>query len=384
MLTSKYSKFSLPKNITYLNCAYMAPLLKSVEKVGIQGVRLKRNPTNIHPEDFFTITRDLRSAFARIINATDRERIAIIPSASYGLATVTRNLTLKKGDNILVAAEQFPSNYYPWQSLAFATGAEIKVVSPDTGFMDRGKNWNIKFLEAINSQTRVVALAHTHWADGTIFDLQAIRNRTKDVGALLVVDGTQSIGALPFDVQRIKPDALVCAAYKWLLGPYSIGLAYYGDYFDDGNPIEENWINRLDSENFSGLVNYEAKYQPGAMRFSVGEQSNFILAPMALKAIDQINRWGVQNIQDYCRSISEPAITILRERGFLIEDLPFRSAHLFGIRHSKPMDPEKLKENLHKNRIHVSVRGNAIRVSPHVYNDREDLSRLAKVLSASI
>lgn len=384
MLTCKYSKFSLPANVTYLNCAYMSPLLKVVEKAGIRGVRRKRNPADIRAEDFFTITQDLRAEFARLIHAPDPDRIAIIPSASYGLATVTKNLRIQKGENIVVAAEQFPSNYYPWQSLCKETGAELKVVSPDKSFQDRGKIWNAKFLETIGPKTRAVALAHTHWADGTLFDLGALRQRTKEVGAILVVDGTQSVGALPFDVTKFKPDALVCAGYKWLLGPYSIGLAYYSDYFNDGKPVEENWIHRLDSENFSGLVNYEPRYQPGALRFGVGEHSNFILAPMALKAIAQINRWGVENIQEYCRSITDASINTLREKGFLIEELPHRGSHLFGIRHSKRLDPEKLKERLNKFKVHVSVRGDAIRVSPHVYNDADDLNRLVKILTAEI
>lgn len=384
MLACKYSKFSLPGNVTYLNCAYMAPLLKSVEKAGVRGVRLKRNPANIHPGDFFSITTALRTAFANLIHVSDPNRIAIIPSASYGIATVTRNLKLQKGENVLVAAEQFPSNYYPWQSLCAETGAELKIVSPEKRLEGRGKIWNAKFLESINPQTRAVAVAHTHWADGTLFDLEALRARTREVGAILVIDGTQSVGALPFDVSKIQPDALVCAAYKWLLGPYSIGLAYYGDYFNDGRPIEENWIHRLDSENFSGLVNYEPRYQPGALRYGVGEHSNFILAPMALKAIAQINRWGVENIQEYCRSITDPAIAALREKGFIIEELPFRASHLFGVRHSKPLDLEKVKEKLNRFKVHVSVRGSAIRVSPHVYNDAEDMNRLAKILSTGI
>jgi len=362
----------------------MAPLLKTAEKAGIRGLRLKRNPTQIQPPDFYSTVKAVKHAFAALINLPNPEKVAIIPSASYGLANVMKNIRIGKGEHILVAADQFPSNYYPWQSLCAETGASIKTVAPDKDVRERGKSWNNKFLESIDKTTRVVAMAHTHWADGTLFDLEAIRKRTREVGSLLVVDGTQSVGALPFDVQKLDPDALVCASYKWLLGPYSIGLAYYGDYFADGKPIEDNWINRLDSENFSALVNYQSQYQPGASRFSVGEQSNFILVPMLLKAIEQINRWGVANIQDYCRSISEDAIAKLREKDFLVEDLPYRSSHLFGLRHATDIDPEKLRMNLNKNKVYVSVRGNAIRVSPHVYNDAEDLQKLVKVLTASI
>ena len=384
MLTCKSSKFSLPKTVTYLNCAYMSPLLKSVEKAGLRGLRMKRNPFDIQPQDFFTISKDLRSEFAKLINVGDPDRIVIIPSASYGLATITKNLKIQKGEHVLVAAEQFPSNYYPWQSLCAETGAEVRVVSPEKNFKDRGKIWNTKFLESINAHTKAVAVAHTHWADGTLFDLEALRKRTREVGALLIIDGTQSVGALPFDVQKIQPDALVCAAYKWLLGPYSIGLAYYGEYFNNGKPIEENWINRLYSDDFSGLVIYEPRYQPGALRYGVGEHSNFILAPMALKAIGQINRWGVENIQEYCQAIAEPAISALREKGFLIEELPYRASHLFGIRSSKNVDPERLKEKFQKANIHVSFRGESIRVSPNVYNNVRDLNRLVKILSAGI
>lgn len=362
----------------------MAPLMKSVEKAGLRGVRLKRNPADIRPEDFFILTTRLRTEFAKLINVADADRIAIVPSASYGLATVVKNLPIERGQQILVAGEQFPSNYYPWQALAMDKGAEVTVVSPDKGAAGRGKNWNEKLLESINTKTKAVAIGHVHWTDGTLFDLEAIRRRTRAVGAWLIIDGTQSVGALPFDIQTIQPDALVCAAYKWLLGPYSIGLAYYGEQFSDGKPIEENWINRLGSENFSGLVNYEDRYQSGMLRYSVGEQSNFILVPMALNAISQINRWGVTNIQRYCESITTPAVNTLREKGFLIEEPGYRSSHLFGIRHAHKWDPQDLKERLSKNKIHVSVRGDAIRVSPHVYNDAGDLQRLVKVLTASI
>lgn len=379
MLTCKYSRFSLPKNTTYLNCAYMSPMLKASEKAGLRGLRLKRNPVDIRPADFFTTTRELREAFAKLIHASDADRIAIIPSASYGLATVAANLNISRGQHVLVAAEQFPSNYYAWERVC-----TVKVVSPEKQASGRGQDWNTKFLESITTDTRAVAIAHTHWADGTLFDLEALRKRTREVGALLIVDGTQSVGAFPFNVAAIQPDALICASYKWLLGPYSFGLAYYGNYFDDGKPIEENWINRLDSENFSGLVNYESRYQPGAHRYSVGEHSNFILVPMALKAIEQLNRWGIQNIQSYCHSIAEPAIAALKEKDFIIEDIPYRASHLFGIRHSKELDLEKVREKLNKHKIQVSVRGTAIRVSPNVYNDADDLKKLVKALTAAL
>lgn len=260
------AKFSIPKGTTYLNCAYMSPLLKSVEKAGKSGIERKRNPFQISANDFFSGSEPLRSEFGKLINVKDPKRIVIIPSVSYGLATVVKNAHLNSGDKIIVAAEQFPSNYYPWQRLTLDTKSTLTAIAPPDQMESRGKVWNERILEAIDSKTKIVSLGHVHWADGTRFDLESIRKRTREVGALLVIDGTQSVGALPFDVQKFQPDALICGGYKWLMGPYSIGLAYYGEYFNNGLPIEENWINRQDSENFSSLVIYQSNYQPGALR----------------------------------------------------------------------------------------------------------------------
>jgi selenocysteine lyase/cysteine desulfurase len=380
MLPLQRSKFTLPGGSIYLNCAYMSPLLKKVERAGIAGLMRKRNPLSISPQDFFTETELLRKEFAKLVNTNDDGRIVVVPSVSYGIASVVRNLKLSASDSIVVATEQFPSNYYPWQRLSLETGAKIKCVPAPATTERRGAKWNNRILEAIDRTTEVVALGNVHWADGTLFDLGEIRKRTKDVGALLVVDGTQSVGALPFDIQKIKPDALVCGGYKWLMGPYSIGLAYYGEYFDHGVPIEENWINRLHSEDFTGLVNYESNYQPGALRYEVGEHSNFILVPMMREALKQINQWKPERIQEYCKKISSGAINDLRQAGYWVEDEDSRGAHLFGIRLPEGKSIDDLKKKVSQKKISVSFRGNCIRVSPHVYNSEEEMSRLAKAL----
>jgi len=379
VLSLQRSKFTLPSSGTYLNCAYMSPLLKTVEKAGLKGMLKKRNPQLISPADFFTDTEVLRREYAKLIHVNDPNRIVVIPSVSYGMATVVNNIRISKKENVVVAEEQFPSNYYPWRKLCSDNRAEVKVVIASDTEM-RGKVWNERILEAIDQNTKVVALGHVHWADGTLFNLEAIRKRTKDVGALLVIDGTQSVGALPFDVTKIQPDALICGGYKWLMGPYSIGLAYLGEYFNDGNPLEENWINRKNSENFAGLVNYQNDYQPGALRCEVGEHSNFILVPMMIAALKQINQWQPANIQQYCAKICKNAIGQLNEAGFWIEDENYRGRHLFGIRPPKATDLNELKMRLLKAKISVSVRGTAIRVAPHVYNTEAEMLKLTKAL----
>ena len=168
-----------------------------------------------------------------------------------------------------------------------------------------------------------------------------------------------------------------------MLGPYGIGVAYYGAAFDHGKPVEENWINRKDSQNFAGLVDYEEEYQKGSLRYGMGEQSNFILVPMLLRALQQLNDWQPNNIQAYCQSITAAPIEQLRSLGFWVEDEEYRGSHLFGIRHGK-VDVQKLKQQLDGERVYISVRGDAIRVAPYLYNSEEDLWYLIEILKKSI
>ena len=371
--------FSLPDTFHYLNCSYMSPLLKKVEEAGIQGIQSKRRPWETHPDNFFEDSETLRTLFARVIHAESND-VAILPSVSYGMATVAKNINIKSGQNIIVAGEQFPSNIYPWHSLAQQTGCSVVTVHPPSESKNRAKNWNSRILENINRDTALVALSHVHWTDGSLFDLVKISEAAHHEGALFVIDGTQSVGALPFDINEIKPDALICAGYKWLMGPYSMALGYFGSYFENRTPLEEGWIVRAESEDFSQLIHYQDDYQPGAIRYDVGERSNFILVPMMIEALKQILDWGVPSISDYISSLNRELIDLLAEYPFQFEDEQWRAPHILGIRlpDSIPMDEPK-KAALRVNDISVSIRGNAVRVSPHVYNDSSDIQALAKV-----
>ena len=373
------TKFILSKKVTYLNCAYMSPMLKKVEKAGVKGIKQKRKPYHITPVDFFKTSDLVKKRFSSIIDCKNHNRIAIIPSASYGLANVVNNISIKEKDEIILLDEQFPSNVYPWLNLKERSKAKLVFIKrPDT-LIGSGKKWNEEILAAITNKTKVVSIGNIHWACGTLFDLIAIRKKTAEVGALLIIDGTQSIGALPLSIEKIQPDALICAGYKWLMGPYSIGVAYYGNYFDKGIPIEDNWINRRGSENFSGLINYSDKYGELASRYNVGEQSNFILLPMLLAGLNQIESWGVKNIQDYCKNLISEEIKKVNQKKYWIEKENYRANHLFGI---KQLDNKiNLIEKLKSKKISVSIRGDKIRVSPHVYNDKREIKKLFECLT---
>ena len=376
MLNNQKAKFSLPEEITYLNGAYMSPQLKSVEEIGLAAVRSKAHPHLIRAEDFFKGPKLLRESFAKFIDVEDANQIAIISSASYGLANAANNVKLKEGDEIILLESQFPSNVYAWQKVAAKHKANIIIISSPEPVAGRAEQWNKQILNAINQKTAVIALPPAHWADGTLFDLIAIRKKTRIYDALMIIDGSQTIGALPFSVKEIQPDALITVGYKWLLGAYGLGLAYYSDYFNDGEPIENNWINRYESEDFSQLVNYNPDYQPKAGRYNMGESSHFNLVPILTESIRQLSDWEPKNIQEYCHTISKDALDQLRSLGCFIEEDAYRAKHIFGVYLPEHISMKAVKSKFSEENIFVSYRGNAIRVSPSVYNTKEDFEKL--------
>ena len=377
MLDQKHL-FSLPDDESYLNGASRSPQLRSAAAAARAALEWRERNSGMPIADFFAPVRRLRETFARLVGAMDADRVALIPAASYGLATVARNLPLRAGQEVIVVQDQFPSNYYVWERRCAETGARIRTVARP----QNGGNWSERVLDAIGPETAAVAIAQLHWADGYRFDLEAIRERTDDFGAWLVVDGTQSVGAYPFDVERIRPDALVAGGYKWLLGPYGCGYAWYGPRLDDGVPLEENWINRAGSDDFSKLADYQSAYRPLAGRYCVGQHSNFLMVPMQQAGLDQLLDWGPETMQVYLRNLWQPLIDPLGAMGVVITQPA--AWHLIGLRFGEPQTVSRLQTELAKRAVSVSYRGDAVRVSPNVYNTPEDMERLLDGVRAAL
>ena len=382
MADCRRTDFSLPHGTHYLNCAYMGPLSRRTQEAGAAAVLRKADPSGIAPGDFFAESDRARTLFAALVNGVAAD-VAIVPAVSYAMAIVKRNLDFH-GGNVVVAAEQFPSNVYAWRQLCRRTGATLRTVAPPASGEGRGAAWNEALLDAIDAGTRLAALPHVHWTDGTRFDLERIGERARQVGAALVVDGTQSIGALPFDVARVQPDFVACAAYKWLLGPYGIGFAWVGERFAAGEPIEQTWIGRAGSENFGGLVDYRDEYQQGAVRYDVGERSNFILLPMAITALEQVLEWSGGDIQAYCAELLAGALAGAAALGFGVEQHAWRAAHLVGLRAPAGVSLDRLDAELRRARVYASLRGSALRIAPNLYNDAADAAALLSVLEAVV
>lgn len=367
--------FEIPDGVAYLNCAYMAPNLRSVREAGERGVAAKSRPWEVSPDDFFADSQQARTLFASVLGG-DADGVAIVPSVSYGIGVAAANLPVGRGERILVLAEQFPSNVYPWRARAEQVGAQVVTVA-----RPRSASWTDRLLAEIERGAAVVAVPHTHWTDGTIVDLATVGAAAREAGAALVLDVTQSLGALPLDLSAVRPDAVVAAAYKWLLGPYSLGFLWVAEHLRQGQPLEHNWITREGSEDFSRLVDYTDRYAPGARRYDVGERSNFVLLPMAIAGLGQILDWGVDAVAASIAVRTAAIETRTRDLGLEPTPADHRGPHLMGI--SVPGGvPDGLTGRLAEAEVHVSVRGDSIRVAPHVWNTDEDVDRLIDVLAA--
>jgi selenocysteine lyase/cysteine desulfurase len=381
-ILNQSSAFNLEKEKTYLNCAAYSPLLNSVVEEGYKSVQLKSRPYQIVPSvHFFDQVNEVRTLLSLLINENDANSIAMIPSASYGMAIVAANLhrwpKIEEKKKIFIIDEEFPNDVYAFQRVAL--DLQIDVVT-----LKYTERYNEYILEQLNEDIAMIVLPHVHWITGYKFDLQAIGQKCRANGIMMVIDGTQSIGAVPFNVQEIQPDALICATYKWLLGPYGQGFVYLSPFFDEGIPVEESWINRVESDNFAGLLAYKTEYRPKAQRYNVGEYSQFIQIPMLKVALQQILQWGVEHIQQYCYSITEEVIQKLMESGISLASEKERVNHLFSLKFTKDDVAKKVYHALQQEEVYVSLRGKCIRVSPYVYNTKSDLKKLASVVSQNI
>jgi selenocysteine lyase/cysteine desulfurase len=369
MLPCQRHLFDIPDDVAYLNCAYMSPLMKPVIEAGVAGLARKAHPWELTPDKFFTGADEFRATAAQLLGCSP-DCVAIVPSASFGIATAARNLPVKRGQSILVLAEQFPSNYYSWQRLAADNGASLKVVPwPDDN------DWTGAVLNSLSADVAIAALPHVQWTSGGRLDLVRIGAVCRKIGAALVLDLTQSLGALPFSVREVQPDFAVAASYKWLLGPYSVGLLYVAPKWHGGRPLEENWIQRANSRDFSSLILYSENYDNGARRFDMGERSNFALLPAAVRAMKQLLEWDVAQVSETAGALNRRLASAAAELGFTAPPEPLHAPHYLALRR-KEVIPKELPEMLAREKVFVSVRGSSIRVAPNVYNTVEDCERL--------
>jgi len=374
------AEFDIPRDICYLNACYMTPQPRAVLEATIRGAERRSQPWQITPPDFFHDVEALRAAFARQMGCSP-DNIAIVPSAGYGVSCAARNMPIREGRLILALDEQFPSNYYAWRREALAADAEFCVVSKEAV-----QSWAEALLEAIRvhgDNIDVATLEGHHWASAEFVDLEAVIPALRDIGAKVVLDLKQSIGAYPIDIKRLAPDFMVTSGYKWQFCPYGVGFLYIDDQYFDGVPIEEAWMDRDGAEDFSRLAEFTDSYQPGARRFDMSEKSSFSNIAGALAALQKLEEWDIPTISETLAMTNKRIAEILAGHGFETMAADARAPHFQGAR-LPAINPRTLAERLIQNNVYASVRGEYLRVAPHLYTDDEDLARFDQILKSAL
>ncbi len=374
MLANQRPLFDLPDDVAYFNCAYMGPLPRAARDAGDSRRRPQSPPWEIGVRDFFDPSEKARRLFAGLIGAT-ADDVVIVPAASYGLAVAAANLPLEAGEAILLLAEQFPSNVYVWREKAAEAGAEIVTVP-----RPEDDDWTRAVLERLESQGQDRGRAPLP------LDRRRPARPREDR------PGRRGCKAPPWwstpprawapclsTSQAIQPDFVAAAAYKWLLGPYSVGFLYVAPRHQGGKPLEQSWITRAGADDFAALVQYQDDFAPGARRYDQGESANIQLTPAAIASLELIHGWGVANIQEALAEKTAKIAAGAAELGIASAPANRRAGHFVGLRFAGGI-PAGLPEKLAAAKVYASVRGSSLRVTPHLYNTDEDIEKLLAVL----
>jgi selenocysteine lyase/cysteine desulfurase len=376
-LSDQRAMFEVDDEVSYFNTANLSPLLRNVREAGEEALDRRSRPWTISAADWFSDVEQLRSACARLIRA-DTDEVALVPATSYGLSVVARNLHAGSGDRVLVLDEEFPSNYYTWQRFTQRTGADLVVITRVPG-----QTWTDAILDAVDERVAITSIPNVHWTNGARVDLQRVAPALREAGSAFVIDASQSLGALSLDVGSLLPDAVVAVGYKWLLGPFSLGYLYLHPRFHNGEPLEENWLLRAGSEDFSRLVDYQGDYLPGSRRFDVGQRTNFQLTPMALVAIQQLLDWTVSSVTETLQIRTNEIATEAEGFGLRTTPTDERAPHILGVE-IPPEAADRVATALSKANVVASMRGSSLRISPHLHNNDEDVSRLIDAIGSVV
>ena len=307
--------------------------------------------------DWYGDADRLRGAIARLIHAS-AEDIAFISNAASGLGIVTAGLGLKPGE-VVTLSQEFPNHLYvpgvqevPWE----------------------------RFYEAIDGRTRMVALSEVNYSTGFRPPLEEISRFLRDRNVLLLVDGTQSVGALQFDVEKIHPDVLVVHGYKWLISPTGAGFMYVAPNLRRILPSSvTGWRSHKTWREVDNLHHGPPIFKETAEKYEGGGLPFPLLYAMEA-SVNMLLDIGPEAIERRVLGLAESARQRLRRLGAEALD---RGSQIVAAKFAS-RDPSRLARELKTRRVLVAARHGHLRVSPHFYNNEEDLDRLEEELRAAL
>ena len=369
--------FDIRPDTLYLDTAAHAPMLCSVRDAGIAALTACDRPWMPDAQAWGERVDRARAMAAHWFDG-DADGVAFVPSAAYGLSTAARNLPLEAGDSVLVLDGQFPSNLLPWQQRAAETCARIVVSRRKPG-----QDWTGAVLETLDHvDVRIVALSQVHWHDGAQLDMDAIAQRARSRGAALVLDLSQSLGAIPADIARWQPDFVVSVGYKWLLGPFGLALLWAAPRWrEHGSAIEQHWaardddVWRLDPQTLPG-------FGSGARRFDAGGVLDPVRLSMFEAAQLQLQHWGTR-LQAQLRARIDAFDEALRHAGLASWNTPDHAPHFTGLR-PPPKNFAQVSEALRAAGVACTARHGMLRIAPHLHVSPQELARVAQVMEQAV
>ena len=386
MLPCQRALFDLPREVCYLNAAGWSPLPFAVQEAGRAGVSRKGRPWELAPDFAAAQHERARASAARLIGA-DPGDVALIPSVGYGVATAGKALgPLPAGSRALVLEDDHSSPVLEWLTRAPAEGFAVETVRrPGDG------DWTAALLDAIERPgappVAVASVSSVHWSDGGALELEGVSRALRARGAALVVDATHAAGVVRTDVAALDPDFLVFPTYKWTLGPYGRAFLYVAERRQGAGsvPLEQTAHGRRGVA--ADRVPYlrDLSFAPGARRFDMGERDHFVSLEMAAVGMEMMAAWGADAVAARLRALTDRLAEGLmdamggRRVRLALTEPRLRAPHLLCLELPGGM-PRDLVERLAAENVHVAARVGRIRVSPHVYNDEEDVDRLVAVL----
>lgn len=323
-----------------------------------------------------SILDELHRAAARLVHAAPDD-IAVAANATELLGSLAWAILPAAGTNVVSTDTEFPSSTYAFARISRHTGCEIRLARGNPDYVEPGE-----LLGLIDDQTAVVCISHVEYGSGQRFDLKELSDAAHSHGALLVVDATQSAGMVPIDVTAMGVDALVCAGYKWLCGPFGAAFLYLAP--------------RLQSELDPGIVGWRShrdlwdlradrlEYPATAHRFEFSTMSYGCAVGLA-RSIDCIVDIGVDKILEHDLQLTDILVEGLREQGAEIlspMDQSQRSAIVSAQIAGE--DSTAVAKRLNAARVVVSARANSIRFSPHLFNDADDIRRALDELARGL
>ncbi|HET7889154.1 MAG TPA: aminotransferase class V-fold PLP-dependent enzyme [Bradyrhizobium sp.] len=372
MLASQRSLFSVPRDICYLNSASYSPLPLRTQEAAREAVGRKGAPWTLDASFAGRQHERARGAAAKLINAEAAD-VALISSVSYGVATVGKILAIPAATRVLVLENDHSSPVLEWQTRAASAGFTIETVrQPLDG------DWTSAVLAAIERhgapRLALASISSVHWSDGGVIDIEKVGAALKRHGALFLIDATHAVGVIAMDVARLDPDFVIFPTYKWLLGPYGRAFIYIAKRHQNGIPLEQTGFGRREVRSDAEIYFGDLSYVGGARRFDMGERDHFIAMEMAAIGMEMMAEWGAEAVAGRLKMLTDRIAEGLASAKVRLMDARFRAPHILSVGFAGGL-PGGLVDGLAGEGIHVAARLARMRVSPHVFNDEEDVDR---------